>query len=69
MKSNVAEFSPVWSGWALPEKTADARPNGSSRLKPDSERPETNLPGHSDGNHGTPPFWTWFIENPRRVGV
>jgi hypothetical protein len=69
MKTIVVELTPVWSGWASPEKAAAARPNGSSRLKTDSARPQADLPQLSDGDHGTPPFWTWFIENPRRVSA
>jgi hypothetical protein len=67
MKAIVVEFTPVWSGWASPETAAAARLNDSSRLKTDSDRPTAGVPQFSDGDHGTPPFWTWFIENPRRV--
>ena len=69
MKAIVAEFAPVWSGWASPEKAAVVRPNGSARLKTDSDGPKADIPQLSDGDHGTPPFWTWFIENPRRISA
>jgi hypothetical protein len=66
MKAIVVEFTPVWSGWAPAEKMAVGRPDGTSRLKIDSDRPKTDLPQFSYGGE-TPPFWTWFIENPRRL--
>lgn len=61
MKAFVAEFMPVWSSWVSPEKAAGERRNG----KTDSNIPKADLPQLSDGDHGTAPFWTWFIENPR----
>ena len=69
MKAIVAEFAPVSSGWASPEKATARRLDGSSQLKTDSERPKADIPQLSDGDHGTPPFWTWFIENPRRISA
>jgi hypothetical protein len=69
MKAIVVEFTPVWSGWASPETAAAGRSDGSSRLKTDSARPQVELAQVSDGDHGTPPYWTWFIENPRRVSA
>jgi hypothetical protein len=69
MKAIVAEFAPMWSGWAWAEKAAAGRAAESSRLKTDSNGPKADLPQLSDGDHGTPPFWTWFIENPRGSNV
>jgi hypothetical protein len=69
MKAIVVEFTPVWSGWTSPEKAGAGSSADSSRLKTDSARPQAGLPQLSDGDHGTPPFWTWFIENPRRVSA
>jgi hypothetical protein len=66
MKAIVAGFTPALSGWTS-EKAVALLPIGSSRAKTDSDRPKANLPRHSDGDHGTAPFWTWFIENPRRA--
>jgi len=66
MKANVVEFSAFFGGWATPEKSAAARLAGISRSKPDSDRPEADLLEHAGGDHGPAPFWTWFIENPRR---
>jgi hypothetical protein len=66
MNAIVAGFTPVFSGWTSPEKAVAGLPDGSSQSKTDSDRPEADPPKLSDGDHGTPPFWTWFIENPRR---
>jgi hypothetical protein len=33
------------------------------------EKTRGRLSQFTDWNQKTPPFWTWFIENPRRRGV
>jgi hypothetical protein len=45
------------------------------RRKPETPERQLSLretrtlaaPANAGGNAWTPPFWTWFIENPRRV--
>lgn len=69
MKAIAVEFTPVWGGWAPPEKVPTAGPNGNARMKAGSDTPNPNVPQFSDGDYGTPPFWTWFVENPRRCRI
>ncbi|HKP93849.1 MAG TPA: hypothetical protein VJS88_08115 [Chthoniobacterales bacterium] len=62
MKAIVVEYVPPW----VPlEKRLSGRPNGDSRFKSHSARPRADLSQHCDGDQGIPPYWTWFIENPR----
>ena len=65
MKAIVVVFSAVCNGHAAPEPT----------LGPISNEPLPQLLVLKGGNehvpsvqrdHSPPPFWTWFIENPRR---
>jgi hypothetical protein len=65
MKAIAVEFTSARSRWVPPEQAVVDRPHG-SRLKTDFGRPETDLRQLSDGDQRTAPFWTWFIENPRR---
>jgi hypothetical protein len=65
MKAIMMEFMPARSGWVSPEQQVAGRPNGSSWLNTDLDKPKPDLPQLFDGDQGTSPFWTWFIENPR----
>jgi hypothetical protein len=67
MNAIVVELMPGSSGWTSPKKVLPGLSDATSRSKTDSDRPKADLPQLSDGDHGTPPFWTWFIENPRRA--
>lgn len=69
MKAMVVVFSPACNGQEPSEQPIVSRQNGAAKLEVASDRLETDLPRLSDGDQTTPPFWTWFIENPRRSSV
>jgi hypothetical protein len=62
MNAIVVVFMPARDGQPPSEQTA-ARPVVD--LLPASP----SFPATPEPDQGTQPFWTWFIENPRRYGV
>jgi hypothetical protein len=69
MKAMVVVFSPACNGQEPSEQSIASRHNGAAKLEVASDRPKTDLSRLPNDDQKTPPFWTWFLENPRRVGV
>jgi hypothetical protein len=68
MKAIVIVFMPSRYGQVSSEQTT-SRDNRAGGLEVVSYGPKTDLPRLSKSDQTTPPFWTWFVENPRRAGV
>ena len=68
MKAIVIVFMPSRYGQVSSEQTA-SRDTSSGALQVVSDEPKTELARLSNSDQTIPPFWTWFVENPRRVGI
>jgi hypothetical protein len=55
----------LWAGDLAGRSTVGSlRPSGEAKA-----RPATVAINPADDQELTPPFWTWFIENPRSLGT
>jgi hypothetical protein len=64
MNAIVFVVMPASDSQRLTEQVVDLLPTGGG-----SNHTKASLPQISEPDQTTPPFWTWFIENPRRCGV
>jgi hypothetical protein len=62
MNAIVIVFMPARDSQPLPEQTA-------ARSVADLLPASASFAASPELDQHTPPFWTWFIENPRRCGV
>ena len=65
MNAIVIVFIPSRDAQSLTEQTARPRVIDLLPQSIDSDQPKTVLHQISDRDQTTPPFWTWFVENPR----
>jgi hypothetical protein len=65
MSAIVIVFMPGHDGRLVTEQAAALRAVDSSPQSTDSGNTRSGLGQTSDLDETTPPFWTWFIENPR----
>jgi hypothetical protein len=63
MNAIVFVVMPAHDSQRLAEQVVDLLPTGGG-----SNHTKASLPTTSEPDQTTPPFWTWFIENPRRYG-
>jgi hypothetical protein len=63
MNAIVFVVMPASDSQRLAEQVNDLLPTGGG-----SDRTKASLSTNSEPDQSTPPFWTWFIENPRPVG-
>jgi hypothetical protein len=64
MNAIVFVVMPASDSQRLAEQVVDLLPTGQ-----DSNHTKASLAANSEPDQTTPPFWTWFIENPRRCGA
>jgi hypothetical protein len=64
MNAIVFVVMPASDSQRLAEQVVDLLPTGEGSKHTKASPSATSAPDHS-----TPPFWTWFIENPRRCGA
>jgi hypothetical protein len=64
MNAIVFVVMPASDSQRLAEQVVDLLPTGEG-----SNHTKASPPTTSEPDQTTPPFWTWFIENPRRCGV
>jgi hypothetical protein len=64
MNAIVFVVMPASDSQRLAEQVVDLLPTGEG-----SNHTKASLATTSEPDQTTPPFWTWFIENPRRCGA
>ena len=64
MNAIVFVVMPASESQRLAEQVVDLLPTGGGSNHTKARRPATSEPDQT-----SPPFWTWFIENPRRCGA
>jgi hypothetical protein len=63
MDAIVFVVVPASDSQRLAEQVVDLLPTGGA-----SDRTKASIPATSEPDQTAPPFWTWFIENPRPAG-
>ena len=69
MKAIVIVFMPARNEEAATEQSLALRSAGTSQLPTNLAHAQDRFPQLPDSNQTTPPFWTWFIENPRHASA
>jgi hypothetical protein len=69
MSAIVIVSMPAPEGQLVTEQAAALRVVDPLPQSTESDNTRAELPEASNRDQMTPPFWTWFIENPRRCGA
>jgi hypothetical protein len=69
MKAIVIVFMPARDGEISPTQTTAMQDSSASRLPIDLDQGPKAFPRLTIPDTTPAPFWTWFIENPRRCNV